>query len=189
MSATLDMLRDEHRRMARLLSILNREVLAFGNNTPVDFDLVNSILDYNLHFPDACHHPKEDVVYQCLSERDTEAAAAVGDLAQEHEDLHNLTNRFAIAVKNVLADQTLPRDWFSEIADDYLRFMRRHMQMEEVVFFPAALRVLTEDDWKAVDAKVFSKIDPVFDDLADGRYESLRQAILLAEGDLDPATS
>ena len=189
MSATLDLLQEEHRRMVKLLSILDREVRAFGDGAPVDFDLVSSILDYNLHFPDACHHPKEDVVFRRLCERNPEAGAAVGDLAQEHGELHRLTSRFAVAVENVLADQTLPRDWFSEIAGEYLRFMRRHMQMEEVVFFPAARRALTAEDWKAVDAQVFDKNDPVFDDQADERYESLRQAILLHEGDAGTAGS
>ncbi len=187
MSATIDKLRDEHRKMAKLLGLLNREIQAFGENKSVDLELVESILEYNLLFPDACHHPKEDVVFQCLCERDPEAAKAVGDLAEEHEELHALTSRFAMAVQNVLQDYELPRDWFYEVADEYMRFMRRHMQMEEVVFFPAAERILTEDDWKAVDARVFSKVDPLFDDHADERYESLRQAILLSEGEAGAA--
>lgn len=187
MSATIDTLRDEHRKMAKLLALLKREIQAFGESKPVDFELVDSILEYNLLFPDACHHPKEDVVFQCLCKRDPEAAKAVGDLAQEHEELHALTQRFAMAVENVLQDHKLSRDWFSEIADEYMRFMHRHMQMEEVVFFPAAERILTADDWKAVDAQVFSTVDPLFDDHADERYESLRQAILLSEGEAGAA--
>ncbi len=187
MSATINMLREEHRKLADLLVLLSREIQAFGKKKPVDFELVNSILEYNLNFPDACHHPKEDVVFQHLSERDPEAAKAVGDLALEHEELHALTTRFATAVENILRDHELPRDWFCEIAEEYMRFMRRHMQMEEVVFFPAAERILTEDDWKAVDAQVFRKVDPLFDDHADDRYESLRLAILLSEGEADAA--
>ncbi len=185
MSATLDVLRDEHRKMAKLLTILNREVRSFNDNKAVDFELVDSILEYSLNFPDACHHPKEDVVYRRLCELDSEAAKAVGNLAEEHEELHQLTKRFAIAVENVLKDQTLPRDWFTEIAEDYLRFLRRHMQMEEVVFFPAAQRALSDEDWKAVDDEVFNKTDLLFDDQTDERFEALRKAIMLGEGDPD----
>ena len=83
MSATIDKLRIEHRGMAKLLSLLDREVQAFANSEPVDFELVQSIMEYNLQFPDMCHHPKEDVIFQRLCERDAEAAKAVGDLAQE----------------------------------------------------------------------------------------------------------
>jgi len=187
MSVTINMLREEHRRMAKLLSLLKREVQAFSDNKPVDFELVDSILEYNLNFPDACHHPKEDVVFQWLCDRDPEAAKAVGDLTKEHEELGGLTKRFAMAVENVLRDHQLPRGWFSEIADDYMRFMRRHMQMEEVVFFPAAERVLTDDDWKSIDKQVFNDVDPLFDDATDQRYESLRQAILREEGRVDAA--
>ncbi len=181
MSATIDKLRIEHRGMAKLLSLLDREVQAFANSEPVDFELVQSIMEYNLQFPDMCHHPKEDVIFQRLCERDAEAAKAVGDLAQEHEELHTYAVRIATAVENILTDHELPREWFSELAGDYLRRMRRHMQMEEVVFFPAAERVLTGDDWKTVDLQVFGMVSPLFDGHTDERYESLRQAILLCE--------
>lgn len=187
MSATIDKLRDEHRNMAKLLTLLNREVLAFSNGESADFELVESILEYSLNFPNACHHPKEDVLYERLCERDAEAAKAVGDLGGEHEELHALTMRLSQAVENVLRDRELPRDWFAEVAGEYIRFLRRHMQMEEVVFFPAADRVLTDEDWSAVDEQVFGKTDPLFDGETDGHYESLRQAILRGEGDADAA--
>jgi len=183
MSTTIVKLREEHRNMATLLTLLNREVLAFSQGKSADFELVESILEYNLHFPDACHHPKEDVIYKRLCERDADAAKAVGDLASEHTELHALTMRLSSAVENVLRDRELPRDWFVEVAGEYLRFLRRHMQMEEVVFFPAAERVLTDEDWARVDAQVFNQDDPVFDNQADERYESLRQAIMQAEDD------
>lgn len=188
MSATMDKLRAEHRNMARLLKLLDREVQAFNNGESPDFELVESIMEYNQNFPDACHHPKENVVYKILCERDEEAAKAVGNLAKEHEELHTLAMRLATAVENVMDDHSLPRGWFSDVASEYQRFLLRHMQMEEVVFFPAAERVLTEEDWKAVDQEVFDKDDPVFDSEADERYESLRQAIMLSEGEADAAT-
>lgn len=182
MGATIDKLRDEHRGMVKLLSLLDREVQAFRDGGLMDFELVQDILEYNLNFPDACHHPKEDVVFLHLCERDAEAAKAVGDLAQEHEELRAFTVRVGAAVENILTDHELPRDFVAELAGDYLRLMRRHMQMEEVVFFPIAERLLTDDDWKAIDAQVFGTIDPLFDDQTNERYESLRQAILFAEG-------
>jgi len=183
MSATIDKLQDEHHGMAKLLSLLDREVQEFRDGGPMDFELVQDILEYNLNFPDACHHPKEDVVFLRLRERDAEAAKAVGDLTQEHEELRAFAVQVNAAVENILTDHELPRDFVAELAGDYLRLMRCHMQMEEVVFFPIAVRVLTDGDWKAIDAQVFGAIDPLFDDQTDERYESLRQAILFAEGE------
>ncbi len=182
MSATIDKLLEEHREMEKLMSLLSREVQAFSDGKTMDFELVQSILEYSLSFPDSCHHPKEDVIFQQLCKRDAEAAKAIGDLAQEHEELHAYVVRFAVAVENILTDHELPRDWFSEVAEDYLRLMRRHMQMEEVVFFPAAERVLTDDDWTYVDLQVFGVDHPLFDEKVDKHYDSLRQAILSAEG-------
>ncbi len=181
MSVTIVKLRDEHKNMGSLLTILRREIEHFKNGGPADFHLVRDILDYNVNFPDACHHPKEDLIFQTLGKRDADAASAVGDLEREHADLYVLAKRFATAVDNILGNSTLPRDWFAEVAEDYLRAMRRHMQMEEVVFFPAAERILSDEDWAAIDARVFDKVDPLFDKTIEGRYENLRRAIESSE--------
>lgn len=180
MSATIDRLHEEHRNMAQLLKLLAREVETFKQGGVPDLDLMDSIIDYNLNYPDACHHPKEDVVYARLKERDPDAARAVGDLEAEHANLHDRTLQLALAVRNIRQDQTLPRDWLAEIAQEFLDAMRCHMQMEEVVFFPAAERSLTDEDWKQVDARVFDKQDPVFDAHAEERYSALREALTAA---------
>jgi len=49
--------------------------------------------------------------------------------------------RFATVVDNILQKHELPRNWCSEIGEEYMRFMRRPIQMEEVVLFLAAQRI------------------------------------------------
>ncbi len=151
MASIIDGLRSEHVRMARLLDILAREIAAFEDGRLPDYDLVADILAYALSYPDLVHHPTEELVLKRLLARAPEVASEIGDLSTEHERLAALTRRFSAAMQNVLQDHTLPRDWFVDVAKDYLGFSRRHMQMEEVVFFPAALRHLQEEDWGAIE--------------------------------------
>ena len=174
MSKVLDELREEHRRMAALLDLLAREVTAFEAGELPDYDLVDDILDYSLAYPDLVHHPKEDLIHEKLWLRNPESVQAIGNLEAEHEKLGQATRRFAAAVRNVLQDETLPRDWFLDIAADYLRFARRHMQMEEVVFFPAALKHLTADDWRDI-------ADRAEQDPADGGATGQRYTRLFRE--------
>ena len=147
MTKILDGLQDDHRNMARMLDLLGRELDTFKEGGRPDYDLVENILEYCLHYPDLCHHPKEDLIFEKLQARDPAAANIIGNLKLEHEKLSTLTRRFSSAVRNVLEDETLPRDWFLDVANDYLSFSRNHMQMEEVLFFPAARTTLAPEDW------------------------------------------
>lgn len=147
MPKILDDLHDDHMNMARLYDLLGRELMTFKNGELPDYELVQKILDYCLAYPDQVHHPKEDLVFARLRVRRPQAAETVGDLADEHRKLSALTRRFATALANVLEDEQLPRDWFVDVANDFLAFSRRHMQMEEVLLFPAARKHLGLADW------------------------------------------
>ncbi len=181
MNKIIDKLRADHRNLVKLLSVLKREIDSYANGGMADLELVSDILEYHQNFPDVCHHPTEDLIHECLKSRDPEAARAVGDLNREHEEMSVLCSRLALAVENILKEHGLPRDWFADVADEFLTFMNRHMKMEEVVFFPAAIRSLDDSDWASVEARLADKTDPVFDESDEARYESLRRSIMTAE--------
>ena len=170
MSETIDKLRTDHRNLARLMDIIAREVRVFEAGDLPDYDLVASVLAK-------------------LRQRDPDIAITVGDLDREHEKLGTLTRRFAAALDNVMQDAELPRDWFVEVASEYLDFQRRHMQMEEVLFFPAALRALSEDDWRELATDAPSADDPLFGGTdAQGEYDALLEEIMKWGGAQDTAS-
>ena len=177
MPNVLDELRQDHRNNARLWDLLGRELKVFREGGLPDYDLVGTILEYCLNYPDLFHHPKEDLIYQYLKDRDPASGNIVGDLEQEHIRLTALTQRFSNALKNVLEDEQLPRDWFMDVANDFLTFSRNHMQMEEVLFFPAARQHLTPDDWAEVEAASKKVGDPLFGELINEKYRRLYDEI------------
>ncbi|MFQ5763893.1 MAG: hemerythrin domain-containing protein [Rhodospirillales bacterium] len=178
MPKILDELREDHKNLVRLFDLLGRELKVFKDGGQPDYGLVEHILDYCLNYPDLCHHPKEDLIFEKLQARDPAAAGVIGNLHQEHERLSKLTWRFAAAVGNVLEDEHLPREWFLDVANDFLNFSRNHMQMEEVLFFPAARKNLTADDWAALDAAAEKVPDPLFGDDRSEKYRDLYREIM-----------
>lgn len=179
MSEVIWKLREDHKKLARLLDLLARETRVFDAGERPDYELVDIILEYIINYPDLFHHPIEDMVMAKLRQRDPDAADSVGNLEVEHEKLGGLTRRFAAAVHNIMQDEQLPRDWFVDVASEYLSFQRRHMQMEEVLFFPAALRALGKSDWDEILDVLSTPYDPLFDEgKARDKYERLHQEIL-----------
>ncbi len=164
--------------MAKLLDLLERHIGLFEREGRADYDLLDSLVEYFRRFPDACHHPKEDLIFARLRERNPAAATAVGDLPGEHEALIGKTVALATAIAQTLADVNVPREEFQRIAHDFIDTQRAHMRMEVERFFPAALKSLTADDWSDIDARVDDPEDPIFGAAREQTFEKLRAQIL-----------
>ncbi|MDA0998828.1 MAG: hemerythrin domain-containing protein [Proteobacteria bacterium] len=161
MSDIIAGLREDHVRTAGLLRLIEDEVEIFLEGNRPDYELVGAIVEYALTYPDLVHHPTENLVLKRLRAKLPEIELSIGDLVMEHHRLAALTRRFHAALVNILSDASLPREWFAGIAKEYIDFTRRHMQMEEVVFFPAAEKNLDAADWKAVRRSMPKTIDPL----------------------------
>lgn len=178
MAKVIRILRLEHRNMAKLLDALERQIAVFDKGGLPDYDVICRVLDYCMSFPEICHHPKEDLVFRKLRERDADAAETVGDLLRDHEELAALTAGFLAQVHNVLEGAELPRAWFGNIARGFVESYRTHMGLEEERFFPLALDKLTPDDWADIDARVRDRDDPLFGDKVEEDFRDLRAEIL-----------
>ena len=62
----IDFLRQEHRNIEKLLLILERELSVFDRGERPDYQVIHAIIAYFLVYPDAYHHPQEDMVFEKL---------------------------------------------------------------------------------------------------------------------------
>ena len=177
MTQVLDQIGRDHRNMRLLLDIVEEEMNAYHDGRTPDFDLLRSIAEYTLHYPDLFHHPKEDLIFGRLVMRDPSAKAIIGDLIQEHERLGELTRRFAAAIGNAARDVEMPRAWLEALAMEYLSVNRQHMQAEEKHFFPRALAALTDQDWAEIDERAVHVNDPIFGPRVEDSYLAIHERI------------
>ncbi len=173
----IDILRDEHRNIEKLLQVLERELSIFNRAERPDYHVVQSVIEYFQDYPDCCHHPKEDLIFGKLKARDPVTAARVGDLEAEHGRGSERLRRVARTVDGVLADREIPRQTVDAIIRDFIDHERQHMAMEERVLFPAAVEVLLPKDWAAVRAGLAARKDPLNAAL-ETKYRLLRHLIL-----------
>ena len=178
MAAIMDLLHQEHVNLAKLLDAFEHQLTIFDTGEQPDYDVIEGVVDYCLAYPDRYHHPKEDLVLDRLRARAPGAAAEVGDLAQEHVKLGELTHRLAVAVENILNEAEVPRESFDHLAREFLATYRQHISMEEQVFFPAARQALSDEDWEALDRHVLSPSDPLFGEAVEERFAPLRRHLI-----------
>lgn len=177
MPAVLDHLQIDHRNMRQLLRILEEEIESYANRGTCDFDLMRQIVEYTLHYPNLIHHPREEMLFRRLLERDPASKGLVGDLTKEHEELARLTHRFAAALHNVAHDVELPRALFAKVAEEYLTRSRQHMDTEEHKFFPRLMVVFRDEDWEQFNNLATRGYDPLFGTAIEDHYKKLYQRI------------
>lgn len=177
MPETLERLSKEHADFAKLLNLLDRELTVFAAGDRPDYDLIGAVIDYCLEYPDAVHHPKEDMIYGILKSRDESLAHLIGDLEEEHRQIAAMTRELAEAMREVLAEELVDRREVHDLTQTFVRRYRHHIALEEEQVFPAASRTLTADDWAAIEARLDHRDDPLFGDATVDRFRALRENI------------
>ena len=183
MANIIERIRDEHGNMAKLLDALERQVAVFDGGGKPDYEIVLSILDYFLDYPDRCHHPKEDLLARKILDVAGDDATPLRKLEAQHEELGILTRRYAELVRRVLDEAELPRSDLARAAKEFIASQRHHMQMEEEHFLPFADSILSRDDLASLESQLFAETDPLMDPDTESRYAILRDAILAWEAE------
>jgi hemerythrin-like domain-containing protein len=184
----IDILREEHRNIGRLLRALEHQVRIFAGNESPDYDVIVGVADYLLDFPDRCHHPKEDAIAAKLATLYPGEVRSVRDLASRHLALHLRARRFRDNVDALLNDTDIAR---SEVVGAALMFIDAqwaHMRDEETDFFPLAERLLKPHDWRQIEAKLERRHDPVFGDRVEAMFKTLSERLLAWEAEDEGTT-
>ena len=178
MPELIEILCEEHRNIEKLLLVLEREFDVFGRREQPDYEVVQSVIGYFKEYPDRCHHPKEDMLYDRLKVRNPDVAEIVGDIEADHQHGAQRLRRVAQAVDSVLGGEEVMRETVNATIHDFIERERRHIAMEEGILFPAALRTLRREDWAEIDARWNDETDPLFGKTTQEKYQLLRERIL-----------
>ena len=162
MNKSLDIIHDEHRALAAMLSGLRTLVanIEAGRIKP-DFDLMASMLRYIDEVPEVVHHPKEDqYLFAKLRQRSPEALAVIEQLEAEH--LQGKARMQALRDALAAYRQTGEAGFagFKMALTVYLEQEWHHMNTEEHKIFPLARQYLTAEDWAEIDAAFLANGNP-----------------------------
>src|SRR4029077_1463175 len=133
----IEILRQEHRNIEKLLQVMEQELTVFNRGERPDYEAFGAIVEFFKNYPDSCHHPKEDIIYEKFRTRDPGRAASVADLEAEHREGAVRLRRVDRAIESVLNDQEFLRESIDRIVRDFIDNERKHIALEEEVVFPA----------------------------------------------------
>ncbi|MDJ0710857.1 MAG: hemerythrin domain-containing protein [Woeseiaceae bacterium] len=170
-------LREDHRNMATVLNLLSKLVDEMEAGKDPDFELFDEIMRYMTVYPDAVHHPKEDVVYEQLREKRPDLSEGLDDVPEDHRDIARLGSLLRDEVEAVNAGAAVRREKMIEDTNAYIRRLRGHMLWEEDDLFPRIDRMLDAEPQK-VDVSEWQHIkDPVFELEIEAGFRRLMQSL------------
>lgn len=162
MYKSLDIIHDEHRALAAMLSGLRSLVsgIEAGRLQP-DFDLLASMIRYIDEVPEKVHHPKEDqYLFNRLRARCPEAVPVIERLAAEHLQGEARIAQLRAALAAYRQQGAPGFTGFKQALQTYLEQEWQHMNSEEHEVFPLARTHLTAEDWAEIDAAFLANGNP-----------------------------
>ena len=156
-------LREDHRNMAIVLDLMDGLVEQMEAGKDPDFELFDEIMRYMTVYPDAVHHPKEDIVYGQLRSERPDLAEDLDHVPDDHSDIAHLGTLLRDEVEAINAGAAVRRDKMIEDTSAYILRLRNHMRWEEEDLFRRIDRML-ENESRNVDIEGLGRIkDPVFE--------------------------
>jgi len=163
MKHAITIMKSEHRSISAVLQGL-RELARMAQNAKVrpGFQALRSMVRYLDEYPEKLHHPKEDeYLFARLVARAPETRLLVEELQAEHEEGARLIRELERALLFLEEGWPAGAREFQAAVEKYAQFHWSHMRKEEQQILPLAVRHLTAEDWKAIDAAFAANADPV----------------------------
>ena len=156
-------LREDHRNMILVLNILDDLVGQMDAGKDPDFELFDEIMRYMTVYPDAVHHPKEDIVYEQLRAKRPDLTERLDHVPDDHSDIAHLSLLLRDEVEAIIAGAAVRREKMIEDTAAYVSRLRIHIQWEEEDLFMRIDKMLDAEPQK-VDVSEYEHIkDPVFE--------------------------
>ena len=173
----MDELRLDHRNMAIVLSIMDGLVEEMEGGKDPDFELLEEIMRYMTIYPDAVHHPKEDVMYEKLRVKRPDLAEDLDHVPDDHRDIARLGTVLRSEVEAINAGCAVRRQKMIEDTAAYITRLRDHMQWEEEDLFSRIDLMLSAEPYTVDITRIEQIKDPVFELEVEAGFRRLLESL------------
>ncbi len=173
MPQLLDRLGQDHKHLIKLLDLIESLLDMFHQGTEPDYELMCEMMEYMENYSDQVHHPTEDLIFDRLINHAHQQHPVLEVLRKQHAVLSEMTRNFRESLEGILHEEVLRRDQVEAEGREMVATLRMHLNLEETEAFPLARKVLTDEDWEAIEQQASKTTDPVFGDRDPARFHTL----------------
>ena len=155
-------LRTDHKNMALMLNLLERESNRIYDGAEPDYELLGDIMHYMTVYPDAVHHPKEDRLYAELKATRPDLSVGFERITMDHRHIAELSVKLRNDIGAINAGSPIKRNAVVADALRYVNTLRGHMQWEELDLFRRVDEMIAQGHDEFDTANFSNDVDPVF---------------------------
>jgi hemerythrin-like domain-containing protein len=160
---SIRIIREEHASLGAMLASIRLMIEHGPKDEPeVFFDVLRAMLFYIDEVPEKQHHIKEtELLFPPIAKRSPQCAELIDRLDKDHHKGESSVRELQhlLLAWEMLGDSR--RTTFEDAVKEYLAFYNEHIRLEESIIIPEAMKVLTEEDWKQLDAAFEKNCDPL----------------------------
>ncbi len=169
-------LKYEHRYMNRVFDAFKEQLEIMDDGGHADFELMADVIRYMCRFPDKSHHPREDVVFRKLMERDEDLRSDIEAVFVQHETLAQKGHALLKSLDEISKDQSVEQQKSLRFrCADYQEIYEKHMDFEEVKLFPLLETVLRDEDWDDISKNLNVERHPMPEKRVGKQYRALNE--------------
>lgn len=178
MKQPVDMLKDEHRVIERVLRALGGICRRLEQNEPIPSETFGELIDFIRMFADRCHHGKEEAhLFPALIERGIPRdGGPIGVMLYEHEVGRQLVTELNQAAEAYQAGDAGAGQHIVSVGRRYIELLTQHIYKEDNILFPMADQVLDASSQRSL-SEVFERVDAELGDGFHQRYAQLASAL------------
>lgn len=160
---SLRIIQEEHSALAAMLRSLSLMVERGPDQQPERyFDVLRAMLFYIDEFPERLHHTKESqLLFPKVLRVAPETQADIDQLEKDHSKSEASVRELQhlLLAWELIGDSR--RAVFESSVKRYIEAYLTHMRLEETAIIPVAQKVLSDEDWKELDAAFATNCDPL----------------------------
>jgi hemerythrin-like domain-containing protein len=170
-------LREDHKNMALMLNLLERESNRIYEGDEPDYELLQDIMHYMTVYPDAVHHPKEDRLYAELKAFRPDLSTGFERITMDHRHIAELSMKLRNDIASINAGNPIKRNAVVSDALRYVNTLRGHMQWEELDLFRRVDEMIRTGHVMFDTSNLVHQADPVFGPEAEENFGRLIRCI------------
>ncbi len=170
---TMNELRTDHRNMTMLLDFLDTETARLKDGSEPDYELLYDVMTYMSEYPDAVHHPKEDLIYRHIHAVHEDIEASLRHIEADHEALAEATEEIRRTLAATDTDGSPDREELATELQQYSQNLRKHIYWEEKDLFALADSMQDNVAWTELLKRHNMARDPLFGNSVERRFRKL----------------
>lgn len=173
-------LKQDHVIIAKLVTVIEKQVELLETGENADLELLSEIADFFAHYPDAFHHPREDKLFAVFHEHHSGEEETFRRLAHEHHSLPGVTRRLQQELGGLTSGNTIMKvdDLVNQLRD-FASKQKEHLILEEKNIFPLIDKELTQSEWRTLERTMGDEDDAWLSEDNRARYRSLYATLAL----------